>query len=66
MKKSYSTLSGSIAFFLIINGGSLAYLILYISNLFDFKFEVANKTIMTFLSRIENNIDYSNVIFTIF
>ena len=66
MKKSYSTLSGSIAFFLIINGGSLAYLILYISNLFDFKFEVANKTIMTFLTRIENNIDYSNVIFTIF
>lgn len=66
MKKSYSTLSGSIAFFLIINGGSLAYLILYISNLFDFKFEVANKTIMTFLSRIETNIDYSNVIFTIF
>ena len=66
MKKSYSTLSGSIAFFLIINGGSLAYLILYISNLFDFKFEVANKTIMTFLSRIENNIDYSNAIFTIF
>ena len=40
MKKSYSTLSGSIAFFLIINGGSIAYLILFISNLFNFEFRV--------------------------
>lgn len=66
MKKSYSTLSGSIAFFLIINGGSIAYLILLISNLFNFEFEVANKTIMSFLKNIENKIDYSNTIVTIF
>ena len=65
MKKSYSTLSGSIAFFLIINGGSIAYLILFISKIFDFEFEIANKTIMEFLQRIEHSIDYSNPLFTI-
>ena len=66
MKKSYSTLSGSIAFFLIINGGSIAYLVLFISNLFNFKFEVNNNMINSFLSNIENKIDYSNNFFTIF
>lgn len=66
MKKSYSTLSGSIAFFLIINGGSLAYLILFIGNLFNFKFEVNNKTIMMFLNNIERNVDYANDFMTIF
>ncbi len=66
MKKSYSTLSGSIAFFLIINGGSIAYLILFISNLFNFEFRIENKTIMTFLTNIENKIDYSNNFLTIF
>ena len=66
MKKSYSTLSGSIAFFLIINGGSIAYLILFISNLFNFDFKIKNQTIMTFLTNIENKIDYSNDFLTIF
>lgn len=66
MKKSYSTLSGSIAFFLIINGGSIAYLILFISNLFNFEFQVGNQTIDLFLKNIENKIDYSNIFFTIF
>ncbi len=66
MKKSYSTLSGAIAFFLIINGGSILYLILFVSNLFDFKFEVENKTIMMFLRNIEASMNYSNLFFTIF
>ena len=66
MKKSYSTLSGAIAFFLIINGGSIAYLVLFIANMFDFKFEVDNNMINSFLSNIESKIDYSNNFFTIF
>ena len=66
MKKSYSTLSGAIAFFLIINGGSIAYLILLISNLFNFKIEIDNKTIMNFLNTIQQNISNSNTFFTIF
>ena len=66
MKKSYSTLSGSIAFFLIINGGSIAYLVLFIANLFNFEFKVNNSTINQFLSNIESKIDYSNNFFTIF
>ena len=66
MKKSYSTLSGAIAFFLIINGGSIAYLVLFIANLFDFKFEVENNMINAFLTNIEQKIDYSNNFFTIF
>lgn len=65
-KKSYSTLSGAIAFFLVINGGSFAYLILFISNLFNFKIEVASHTINEFLRNIESKIDYSNIYFTIF
>ena len=66
MKKSYSTLSGSIAFFLIINGGSIAYLIMLIADLFDFKFEVSNPTLNTFLRSIESRVDYSNSFFAIF
>ena len=65
-KKSYSTLSGSIAFFLIINGGSIAYLIMLIANLFDFELVIDNPSINVFLKGIESRIDYSNKFFTIF
>lgn len=66
MKKSYSTLSGAIAFFLIINGGSVAYLILFISNLLNFDIQIENKTIMQFLNNIKQNMSTSNNFFTIF
>lgn len=66
MKKSYSTLSGAIAFFLIINGGSIAYLILFISNLLNFKIEIDNITIMNFLNNIQNTLNTSNNFFAIF
>ena len=41
-------------------------LILFISNLFNFEFQVGNQTIDLFLKNIENKIDYSNIFFTIF
>ena len=66
MKKSYSTLSGAIAFFLVINGGSFAYLILFVSNLFNFEITVASHTINEFIRNIESKIDYSNMYFNIF
>jgi hypothetical protein len=50
IKKSYSTLSGAIAFFLIINGGSIAYLMLFISNLLEIDLPVTNQYIVSFLN----------------
>ena len=66
MKKSYSTLSGAIAFFLIINGGSIAYLIIYISNLLSIDLSIESRTIMNFLNGIKNNINNSNNLLAIF
>lgn len=66
MKKSYTTLSGSIAFFLIINGGSLAYLILFISNLLNIELQIDSQTIMNFLNNIKSNMVSSNIYYTVF
>lgn len=66
VKKSYSTLSGAIAFFLIINGGSIAYLILFLSNMLNFEIEVSNETVNTFIRSIEENSNSSNNFFAIF
>lgn len=65
VKKSYSTLSGAIAFFLIINGGSIAYLLLFLSKILNFTIVVSNDTINNFIRGIEVNTDTSNV-FAIF
>lgn len=65
-KKSYSTLSGAIAFFLIINGGSIAYLLLFISNLLEIDLPISNEYVLNFLNTIEKNVDTKSYLYTIF
>lgn len=66
IKKSYSTLSGAIAFFLIINGGSIAYLMLFISNLLEIDLPVTNQYIVSFLNTVEKNVNTKSYLYTIF
>lgn len=66
IKKSYSTLSGAIAFFLIINGGSIAYLMLFISNLLEIDLPVTNEYIVSFLNTVESNVNTKSYLYTIF
>ena len=66
IKKNYSTLSGAIAFFLIINGGSIAYLLLFVSNLLEIDLPISNQYVLSFLNTIERNVDSRSYLYTIF
>ena len=66
IKKSYSTLSGAIAFFLIINGGSIAYLMLFISNLLEIELPIYNEFLLSFFNTIEKNVSTKSYKYTIF
>ena len=66
IKKDYSTHSGAIAFFLIINGGSIAFLMLFISQLLNIDLPITNDILKSFFNTIENNIDDSNSFYNIF
>lgn len=62
-EKSYTTLSGAIAFFLVINGGSLIYLTVYISDFFKIDYPFSS----TLRSISENSLNNSgNFWYTIF
>jgi membrane protein len=64
MKKSYSTLAGAIAFFLVINGGSLLYLMITIANLFNINIDFGNNVLGEAIIEISKNTGYtSSIIF---
>ena len=66
IKKSYSTLSGAIAFFLIINGGSLLYLLLFISQILNVKIPFSNELVLGLIRSIESNVNTHNHYYTVF
>lgn len=66
MKKSYSTLSGAIAFFLIINGGSLLYLTIFISRILDIEFVIGENYLYRIVSNIENSVNINDFLYNIF
>ena len=65
MKKSYSTLSGAVAFFLIINGGSILFLTISVGNLFNISFDIDNDVINNVVETIIANATYSSSFFFI-
>ena len=60
MKKSYSTLAGAVAFFLIINGGSLLYLMITIANLFNISIDFGNNILGEAIIEISKNASYTS------
>ena len=66
MRKSYSTLSGAIAFFLIINGGSLLYLTVLVSKLLDIEIIIGENYLYRIINNINDNVNTGAFLYNIF
>lgn len=64
--KNYSTLSGAIAFFLVANCGSIAYLTIFISKLLNVDIPFINLEIFKFFDFVELSYADNNYLYTIF
>lgn len=63
IQKSYSTLSGAVAFFLVINGGSLLYLMIAIGNLLNIKIDFGDNILTDAINTVASNTGYTSSLF---